>query len=108
MADQVTSEFSIQGLAELQKALEDLPKVLQEQVLADGLAAGGEVIREGAVARIHSKTGQTAAAIHVQVQAKAAGFLSRAGGAAAIRVRLPEQPGPGVHGRGHRPTVPHP
>jgi HK97 gp10 family phage protein len=80
----VSADLRFNGLAQLEKTLEELPKVLQEEIIGKALGAGGEVIRQGAAERIHSRTGATSASLRVEVQARAAGLLSSVAGAAAI------------------------
>jgi hypothetical protein len=68
MPDRVT--LKIDGLDTIEAALKTLPRKVQNVVLGQALAAGAEVIREGVAEKIHSRTGKTAADLHVRVQVK--------------------------------------
>lgn len=68
MADRVT--LRIDGLDTIETALRTLPRHVQSVVLAQALTAGSEVIRTGIAAKIHSRTGKTAADLHTEIQVK--------------------------------------
>ena len=65
---ELTATIEVQGLEELDAMLRALPAEVAGPVLRDALAAAGEVVRLAAVTNIHSRTGQTAADLQVQVQ----------------------------------------
>ena len=64
----LTVSLEVKGLAQMSEILDRLPAEVAGPILSDALAASGEVIRAQAAANIHSKTGETAAALRVQVQ----------------------------------------
>lgn len=66
MANTVT--LKVDGLKTIQAALEGLPRTLQAQILGDALKAGGDVIKAGIAAKIHNRTGRTAADLRTEVQ----------------------------------------
>jgi hypothetical protein len=66
MADRVT--LKIEGLSTVEAALRELPQIVQTQILADALLAGGNVLRDGIRGRIHNRTGRTAADVQTVVE----------------------------------------
>jgi HK97 gp10 family phage protein len=66
----VTDTVKITGLAELHKALQELPAKIERNVLRGGLRAGANVIREEARNRAPVKSGALRDSIRVSVRAK--------------------------------------
>lgn len=77
---EIKGALTINGLDSLDAALRALPEEVAGPVMSDALVAAGEVVRKAAAANIHSRSGQTAADLRVEVQVNP----GKAEGAAAI------------------------
>jgi HK97 gp10 family phage protein len=77
---EVSGDVRLTGLKELDDALRGISAEVRGPIMRDALKAGGEVIREGAAKNIHSRSGQTAAELNVEIQIGD----EEVGGAAAI------------------------
>jgi hypothetical protein len=73
------ASINVRGLRELDAALRQLPEDVAGAIMADALAAGGDVVRVAAAGNIHSQTGKTAADIRVEVQNEPAKLQGAAG-----------------------------
>src|SRR5437773_589854 len=67
---------TIDGLAELQRALERIPREVQALVAADALRAGAAVIQAGAQRRAPRKTGKLAGGMTTTITPIAGGLLA--------------------------------
>lgn len=106
-----TVSLKIEGLRTVQAALEELPKAVQDIVLADALNAGAEVLKKGIADKIHNRTGLTARDLTVEITVKE----TQLAGVAAIGGTAGKHSGPGgVRGRSYilnfleRGARPHP
>lgn len=86
------AEFRVTGLAELKKALNDLPERLERNVVRGGLRAGGNVIRDAAKARVPVRTGKLRDTIKVKTSARRGKLKATivAGGQDVIYARMVE------------------
>lgn len=65
-----TVTLKVEGLKTIEAALEELPRAVQTDVLAEALTAGGNVLKVGIAQKIKSRTGRTAADLRTEVQVK--------------------------------------
>src|SRR5438552_15344626 len=77
LGHRATEPVPIQGLAELQRALQRLPREVQGVVAADALRAGAAVIEAGAKRRAAKKTGKLAAGIATIVTLGSGGLIAQ-------------------------------
>jgi HK97 gp10 family phage protein len=75
-------DYKITGGKELEALMQQLPVEVETKILRNGLAAGANIIRDEAKARIHKKSGETAAAI------KTSRSTDKAGGQVIAKVSL--------------------
>lgn len=64
------AELKIQGLAELNRTLQELPAKIERSVLRGGLRAGAGVIRDAAKSRVSTKTGALRDSIRVSMRVR--------------------------------------
>jgi HK97 gp10 family phage protein len=70
MSDEITKDFRVQGFAELEKALDELPKKIQKNIMRGALRAGLKPILSAARSGIHSVSGVLAKGLKVSTRIK--------------------------------------
>lgn len=80
-------EFKIDGLSDIERALDELPPKIEKNVLRGGLRAASKLIASDAKGRVHTRSGLLARSIRFGVTRTAEGLMGyiRAGYVGGIR-----------------------